>query len=80
MRCWPVNGPVPRRSPPLGMPRRPVLEVRHRPIGQIGPEHVPHRLRVEHAADWTRERNSAAVLGLAAAKGPIQRDDHVRML
>jgi hypothetical protein len=63
-----------------GTPRRPVLEIGHRMVGQIGLEHVSHCLRVEHATGRNQGMQLGGGAGLAAAKGPIQPDDHVRMV
>ena len=63
-----------------GTPRRPVLEIGHRLVGQIRLEHVAHRLRVEHTAYRDQGMQFASGAGLAAAKGPVQPDDHVSML
>jgi len=63
-----------------GTPRRPVLEIGHRLVGQIRLEHVAHRLRVEHAAGRDQGMQLGGGPGLTAAKGPVQPDDHVSML
>ena len=63
-----------------GTPRRPMLEIGHGLAGQIGLEHVSHCLRVEHASGWDQGMQFGGGAGLAAAKGPIQPDDHVSMV
>ena len=61
-------------------PRGPVLEVGHWVVSKVGLQHVAHRFRVEHAARWDQETQFSGSGGLAAAKGPIQPDDHSSML
>ena len=61
-------------------PWRPVLEIGHRVVGQVRLEHVSHCLRVEHAAGRDQGMQLGGGAGLAAAKGPVQPDDHLIML
>jgi hypothetical protein len=61
-------------------PRRPVLEIGHWLVGQIWLKHVSDRLRVEHAAGRDQGMQLGGGAGLAAAKGPVQPDDHLIML
>jgi hypothetical protein len=50
---------------------RPVLEIRYRLVGQIRLKHIPHRLRVEHAARRDQGMQFAGGAGLTAAKLPF---------
>jgi hypothetical protein len=61
-------------------PRWPMLEVGHRIVGEIGPQHGAHCFRAEQAAGRDQGQQLVGGGGLAAAKRPIQPDDHLLML
>ena len=54
-----------------------MLEVGHWVVGEIRPQHVSDCLRVEQAAGWDQGTQLGGGGGLAAAKGPVQPDDHL---
>lgn len=61
-------------------PRRPVLEVGHRVVGEVGLQHVARRSGVEHAAGWDQAGQFRGSGGLAAAEGSVQPGDHASTL
>jgi hypothetical protein len=61
-------------------PRWPMLEVGDWVVGEIRPQHVSHRLRIEQAARRDQRTQLSGGGGLSAAKGPVQPHDHLVML
>jgi Transposase DDE domain group 1 len=61
-------------------PRRPLLEVGHRMVGEIRLQHVSHCFRVEHLAVRDQRTQLGGGGSLTTAKGPIEPDDRVVMV
>ena len=61
-------------------PQRPLLDVGHRIVGEVRPQHVAHRFWIEHAAVRDQAAQFSDSGGLATAKGSVQPDDHPSMV